>query len=146
MKKFLLLILVVALGVTTNAQTSTKSAKTGQTYSEIKTDYTLTNAVESWFQFNFAQPQKATQDFRVKLDSLAGNHTNVAVAIYGRKFDSDSWTQIGSTVNWLGTTADTTIIISNTSANRFRQYKVGYTGTGTGTTTISNQEVKVWLE
>lgn len=116
------------------------------TYAVIDANYNATNTTEVWFKFSAPKDFPTTQDFRVELDSLSGNHTNVAVALYGRKFSGDGWTAIGSTVNWKGTTADTTIIISNATANRFREYKVGFTGTGTGVTKIDKQEFKLYLE
>jgi len=70
----------------------------------------------------------------------------MAVALTGRKSDQTStWTAIGSTINWKGTTSDTTIILSNTTENGYRQFKLTFTGTGTGTTTIANTEFKLWL-
>lgn len=145
MKKLVLLFAIMFSVVIVNAQSATVDmAKV--TYSVINTDYNVTNTTAIWFQFNAAKDYPTTQDFRVELDSVSGNHTNVAVALYGRKFSGDGWTAIGSTVNWKGTTADTTIIISNATANRFREFKVGFTGTGVGVTKIDKQELKLWIE
>lgn len=145
MKKLLFFLAAMFCFVLVNAQTATVDMNK-VTYSVITTDYSATNTTELWFKFSAGKDFPATQDFRVELDSLSGNHTNVAVALYGRKFSGDGWTAIGSAVNWKGTTADTTIIISNATANRFREYKVGYTGTGTGVTKVDKQEFKLYLE
>lgn len=118
----------------------------GHTYLNVATDYTLTNTTARNFTLNSYQDYMSGQDLILHLDSASGNHTNVAVALYGRKSEQTStWTQIGSTVNWKGTTSDTTIIISNTAENGYRYYKWTLTGTGTGTTTIDNQEFKLWF-
>lgn len=149
MKKFIsILFLIVITAVTINAQTvSFGKWADGASYQSVETDYTLTNTTARTFVFYPNFHQKSTQDYVVNLDSLTGNHTNVAVALYGQKSSvAADWTQIGSTVNWLGVTADTTIIISNATANRFRIYKVVITGTGTGTTKVDNQELKLWRE
>ena len=139
------MVLVIA-AITATAQTATFTIISSATEKLVSTDYTLTNTTASWFLWKASRGFGATQDFQVKLDSLAGNHTNVAVALYGRKFEDDGWTQIGSTVNWTGSTADTTITISNTALNRYRQYRSLFTGTGTGTTTIDSQQFKIWNE
>ena len=77
---------------------------------------------------------------------MSGNHTNVAVALYGAKFATSAYSAIGSAVNWKGTTGDTTIVISNATANRYRYYKIVVTGTGTGVTKIDSQELKLYAE
>jgi len=147
MKKILIILALVFMIIGTAAsQNGTYTIPSKNTYINITTDYTLTNAVTSWFLIKGARDIASTQDFEVHLDTLVSGHTNVAVSLYGRKFTSDSWEQIGSTVNWAITTADTTILISNTSINRYRDYKLNYTGTGTGTTTIANQQFKIWNE
>ena len=139
-------MLIMCLGFIVSAQTTIGYVDKGNTYASVATDYTLTNAVANSYIFSGKQDYKATQDFLVNLDSLAGNHTNVEVALYGRKFATSAWAAIGSAVDWAGTTSDTTIVISNTTATRYRDYKIVYTGTGTGTTTIDLQQLKLWLE
>lgn len=146
MKKFLFIALFGLIALFSQAQMSTITVPTGLTYISHATDYTLTNAVTQYLLVKAPQHYPATQDILVKLDSLAGDHTNVAVSLFGRKFDTDAWVAIGSAVNWKGTTADTTIVISNATLNRYRDYKINYLGTGTGTTTIDLQQLKLYLE
>lgn len=144
MKRLLFLLIAVMGFAFANAQTIYVDKPS--TYAAYSTDVTVTNTTAATVYFEGRQDFKATQDYLCQLDSTSGNHTNVAVELYGQKFDSGAWSQIGSTVNWAGTTADTTIIISNTTANRYRKYKAVFTGTGTGVTTVDSQEFKVWLE
>lgn len=146
MKKIIALFaIMLTLAVTVNAQLTTSVLDKTKTYVEVTTDYTLTNTTAAYWQINAQNDWMSAQDVIVNLDSASGNHTNVAVALYGRKSDQTStWTAIGSAVNWKGKTSDTTIIISNTTEVGYRQFKVTFTGTGNGTTTISNMEFKLW--
>lgn len=145
MKKFLVLIVTLFVAVTLSAQLATIAIPKGETYKSLPTAYTITGTTAGYFQINAGQVYPTTQDYIVQLDSVSGNHTNVAVVLQGRKFTNAAWTTI-ATANWKGTTKDTTIVISNNTANRYIQYKVLYTGTGTGVTRIKNQEIKLYLE
>lgn len=144
MKKLILILAIAVVAIAARGQTATIELSEDISFYTVNTDYTLTNTTETWFKFDIAKDYPVTQDFQVNLDSLSGNHTNIAIALYGRKFDGDAWTQIGSTVNSTDGTATETI--SNTSPNRYREYKVSLTGTGTGTTTIDWMKFKVWRE
>lgn len=143
MKKLIILLAVmVAFAINVDAQMKTSNINTGNTYVEVDTDYTLTNAVTQYWQINAPQNWHTAQYLVVNLDSLAGNHTSVTLQLYGRLNSVDTWAAIGSAVAWDGTTSDTTIVYSNTTENAYRQYKLLYTGVGTGTTTIDFQSFK----
>src|SRR5512147_1208086 len=144
MKKLLFLFALLFSVIITQAQTVNLAMPSGSTYMSVVTDYNLTNTTVRNFIYLAPQDFAATQDYLIELDSVSGNHTNVAVALYGAKFSTTAYSQIGSTVNWKGTTADTTIVISNASANRYRYYKVTVTGTGTGVTKVDAQELKLY--
>ena len=149
MKKVIFLVIaIISMVAIANAQSVTVPPMgVGITYQLYSTDTNVTNTTVRTFVFNAPQNFPTTQDYIVKLDSVSGNHTNVAVALYGQKSAlKGDWTQIGSTINWKGTTADTVIVISNASANRYRNYKIVYTGTGTGVTKVNEQELKLYLE
>ena len=145
MKKIIALVtLFIAFAISANAQMLTTSLSSGQSYVNITTDYTLTNTTAKYWQIN-AQPEwYNAQTVVVNLDSASGNHTNVAVALYGRFSDQLAWTQIGSTQNWKGTKSDTTLTFTNATENLYRQFKVNFLGTGTGTTTIDRMEFKYY--
>lgn len=144
MKKFLIFITMSLMFFGASAQMKTSVIPNGSTYVSVTTDYTLTDAVAQYWQINYQPEWYNAQSIVVNLDSLTGNHTNVAVAVYGRMSDQQGWTQIGSTINWKGTTADTVILFTNSTEAAYRQVKVLYTGTGTGTTKIDWQEFKFW--
>lgn len=146
-KLFLILAVIFAVVSVSNAQLGTTVMNAGTTYAKVVSDYNITNTTAVYYQFKAGQHYPTTQDYVVNLDSISGNHTNVAVALYGQKSDlKGDWTAIGAAINWKGTTADTTIIISNSTANRYRNYKITFTGTGTGVTKIDTQELKLYLE
>ncbi|HEY5588412.1 MAG TPA: hypothetical protein VIK86_05585 [Candidatus Paceibacterota bacterium] len=151
MKKFISILFLMSFCFIAMAQTVTlqsmEAYRTGGTYQLVNTDYNLDTTTARTFIFTAPQAQPTTQDYVVNIDSVFGNQTNVAVALYGQKSTiAVDWTQIGSTVNWLGTTSDTTIIISNATANRFRNYKAVITGTGNGRSKIDAQELKLFKE
>jgi len=145
MKKFILLLVLAVVAIAANSQTYNLAIGEG-TWKQVGTDYTVTNTTAVnliWFAPN---DWTTTQDYLIQLDSVSGDHTNVAVALYGAKFATGAYSAIGSAVNWKGTTADTTIIISNATANRYRYYKVVVTGTGTGVSKVDSQELKLYQE
>lgn len=150
MKQFILFIMLL-VGMTLTAQTvilptmagaNNNSAATAQL---VTTAYTLTNTTVRNFIFTAPQPKPTTQEFVVKLDSLAGNHTQITVAVYGQKSSiKGDWTQIGSTTT--STLGSDIVLISNATANRYSNYKYVITGTGAGTTTVSNIWLKLYTE
>ena len=146
MKRIIFLIaLMFAVAAISEAQIATLNMPKGNTYLEYTTDVTLTNTTAKYFQINAPQDWYTAQSYIVHLDSASGNHTNVACVLAGRVSDQTStWTTIG-TVNWGGTSADTTIIYLNATENQYRQFKLTFTGTGNGTTTIANMEFKQWF-
>jgi hypothetical protein len=109
----------------------------------INTDYTLTNTVVSWFKFTAKKDVTTLQDFQCTLSKGTGSQTRVDIVFYGRKFDSSDWVSIGSD-NWQHGVNDSTVTISNTAYNAFREYKAEFTGTGTGTSTIDQMIFKQW--
>ena len=145
MKKLIFLITILALfAINTQAQLVTVNMPR-HTYSEVSTDYTITNAVAGWYLFNAARDYYTAQDVVIMLEDASGSHTNVAVQLQGRVSDNSAWANIGSAIDWTCVTADTTIVYTNTAENGYRSYKLLFTGTGTGVTTIDNVEFKQWL-
>lgn len=150
MKKYIILLVAMIIGVFATAQTVTLPAlDTETTYSYVSTDYTFTNNVARVFVFPVKQHYKTAQDYVIKLDSVSGNHTSVTVVLAGSKSAlKNDWTTIG-TVIWTTVpkpSADTTIIISNATANRYRYFRATVTGAGTGVSKVSDQELKLWRE
>lgn len=158
MKKLIFFLLGMILSVAAMAQTVTlptmaaAAQNVNATYQLVTTDYTLSAATVRNFIFTAPQHYPTTQDYAINLDTIVGtNHTSIAVALYGQKSTlKGDWTAIGSAVTWtlgINNAADTTIVISNSTAARYRNYKVTVTGVGTGAVTkIDAQELKLYLE
>ena len=87
---------------------------------------------------------KLTQSVYVALDSL--NAANVSVQLKGKAFAGEAYTNIGTAVKFAGTQADTSFVIANTTANRYRYLQLTVTGTGTQKTQVSALQFKVWNE
>jgi len=145
MKKLIFLITLFFAFVTLEAQIATKNIAAGKSQTEYTTDVTLTNAVAQYLYIISKQHTYTSQCVVIQLDSLAGNHTNVAIQLQGRYTTADAWANVGSAINWKGTTSDTTIVYLNATENGYRMWKVLFTGTGTGTTTIDNIFFKQYL-
>jgi len=146
MKKliFILALVFIIIGTAT-AQTAVIYVPDGNTHYNLATDYTLTNTTESWFRWKAAKDYPSTQDFQVEFSVASGAQTEVAIALYGRKFSGDDWVSIG-TDTWTKGSSDSLVTISNLAINRYREFKSSFTGTGTGTSTIEFQLLKIWKQ
>jgi hypothetical protein len=153
MKKIILMLVMLISMVAVSAQVASTTILYPNTWGMVQSPtaaasiYKITNATAGYILFKAPMNQGSKQDFTIQLDSVSGNHTNVAVAIYGQKSAlKGDWTQIGSTVNWKGTTKDTIFTVSNATFVYYQNFKIVNTGTGTGVTELTNDYVKLWLE
>lgn len=105
---------------------------------------TITDAAAVSWTLAVNKHNKLTQSVYVTLDSL--NASNVSVQLKGKAFTGESFANIGSAVTFKGTQADTSFVIANTTANRYRYLQLTVTGTGTQKTQVTNLEFKVWNE
>lgn len=152
-KVFFIFVMLLSL-VTLSAQIATKSILTPNTFGSIVSPtataaiYKISGTVAGYEVFYAPMNSGSKQDLTVKLDSVSGNHTNVAVSLYGQKSAlKGDWAQIGSTINWKGTTKDTTITVSNATYNYYQNFKILFTGTGSpAVTKITTTNLKLWLE
>lgn len=153
MKKLLFLIALLFSFIAINAQIASTNILMPNTFGKIVSPtatasmYKITNTTAGYVIFYAAMNNGSKQDFVIKLDSVSGNHTNVAIDIYGQKSElKGDWTKIGSTINWKGKTADTTIISSNSTFSYYQNFKYVFTPTGVGVTKLSYNYLKLWLE
>lgn len=93
-------------------------------------------------QVKAGQNYPTTQDLRIVIDSV--DAPNVDVALIASKF-GDTYEGVGDTVTWAGTTGDTTIVISNTTENRYRFYRAKFTR-NSGDALITEAEFKLYYE
>lgn len=145
MKKLFILAVLFAIGMMATAQTTVYSQK-GQTYWKGTTDITITDATPVTIIINADQAiaEPTTQHALIDVDSVSGNHTAVAVLLYGQNFDSQAWTAISSTIVDQGVNQNTDLTITNTTETRWRRFKMVFTGTGTGVSKIDTWEFKVY--
>lgn len=130
---------------TAGAQTATYQLTPTQTMSTVATDYTLTNEVAQYFVFKAEKNNPVAVDYKVLLTKGTGSHTETTVVLSGRKFTGDTWVAIATGLSGAITTTGT-VSLSFPGTLQYREFKVNFTCTGTGTTTISNQEFKVWYK
>lgn len=145
MKAIISIIMCLFLFAGVQSQTKNGTIKTGNSYLDL--EFTAADTVAAGqtaydiIVFS-AQHYPTTQDLLVKLDSIST--PGATVALFGSKFGT-TYAAIDSTVTWAGSTADTTIIISNTTLNRYRYYKVTVTRTA-GKAAISDLKFKQYFE
>lgn len=148
MRKFIAILMFVFVALITSAQsvTLTPMPLTDTKFKSTNV-YVLTNTTARTFIIDASKQWPTTQDFYIKLDSIGtGNHTNIAVALLGSKFADTGYSAIGSTINYKCRGADTTILISNATANRYNFYKWTVTGTGaTAKSRITGMQLKLYL-
>lgn len=145
MKKFIVILFLGLIASFAHAQMATETIPVGASAKVIDTDYTLTNTTANYLIVNAAQHYKSTQDFTVTFHKASGTPTRVNVVLYGQKTADTPWVSV-ATGFWKVTTADTVMTLSNTTANRYRNFKILYTPAGTGTSTITKQDLKLWFE
>lgn len=150
MKKLIfifVLMFLAAVGYSQRYVTLTPEATYGSV--TLPATETITGVGAFTYELFANKHVKSTQDLKISLDSL--KTPRASVQMKGKKFASDAYTNIGDAVAWKGTSSDTAIVISNSTANRYRYYAVTVTAdtTGVGATAkfgVSALEWKIWLE
>jgi len=150
MKKFVIILTILLFSLAAWTQD-----KTGTIYNNLtRYDFPMTaadtisnNDTIFWVKVVYDGTYPLTQDLEITLDSVSGTPA-MAIQLYGRKFDDLTWSTIGSAVNWGATSGDTTIVISNATANRYRQFKIGFDGDGSAANKalITGIDFKAWIE
>lgn len=123
-RAILLMMLLIGMIGFTFAQNATVTVKPGDTYVEYNTDKGVGPGADVWYKIIGNQHTTTTQDLIIHLDSLKGGVMTTTVQLLGTKFTTEGWTAIGATKTWKGSSADTTIVMSNATAARWRDYKV----------------------
>ena len=145
MKNLFLITVLVSFTMCLQAQFLTSKLNSNDYVTELTSQtYSIENTTAGYWYVIAPKIAPTAQMVTVKLDSIAGDHTNVAVQLQGRYNSHSAWANVGSAVNWTGATADTTFNIVNTTENGYRHFKLLFTGTGTGETQISTLFFKQW--
>lgn len=139
-----MLIGVLANGI---SQEKTGNIPVGNTFvspalSFDDSDTITANQTEYVIEIFAAQHYPTTQDCLIKIDSV--DVPNMSIQISGSKF-GESFSNIGSAVTWAGTSADTTIVISNDTKNRYRIYRATVTR-NSGEAKITDTKFKLFYE
>lgn len=147
MKKLIFLFVCLFAFVAIQAQDVTlRMGSSDKTYLEYNTDKGVGNGADVWYKIIGDQNEPTCQDFICNLDSLKGGAMTTTVKLYGTKFTTEGWTQIGSTVTWTGSSADTTIVFSNATAARWRDYKFNVHVASGDSVKIDYLKFKLWQE
>jgi hypothetical protein len=132
MKRLILIISAIFFVITLSAQDHNQSLgknASNVTFSGTAAD-TITNT-DTWsYQWNLAAKDvRMGYNLFVKLDSVSGTPTDACI-LKGSQ-DASSWVNI-DTVNWAGTSADTSFYFNDVSTGvLYRYLKLDITGTGT---------------
>ena len=106
MKKILILLFLVALTASLQAQRTMEFATFYDSYVGVATD--TASAAGTWSKYITINKGDAFYyDAQIKITEVSAT-TSTAVALQGRKFDTDAWSTI-TTVTYKGTGTDTTI-------------------------------------
>lgn len=147
MKKliFIIAILFVAIGI--QAQNVTlRLGSPDKTYLEYNTNVGVGNGADVWYKVISDAENIHTEDLLIHLDSLKGGTHTTTVQLLGSKFITEGWTAIGVTKTWKATTGDTTILMSNATAARWRFYKVLVHVASGDSAVVDYVKFKVWKD
>lgn len=146
MKKTILFSIMMFFASISFSQSKTVTILTGNSYYDVAmvaADTISANQTVYNLTFNAPQNYPTTQDFYTKLTNVSG--AAATVQLQGSKFSDVAYVNIGSAITWSGSTADTVIVISNATENRYRFYKVVYTSTA-GKALIYDAILKLYFE
>jgi hypothetical protein len=149
MKKFGLILILFVISLAGFSQDKTIAFSDNITYAKVP--FTAADTItqrDTLFSVVFLSNQHytLTQDMQVKITKVSGN-PRVNVVLQAKKFDADAYTTITSKLWYGGGGTDTTITLSNATANRYRIYRVYFDANLTAQKSlISNLEFKVYRE
>lgn len=124
MKKLIGILILLCVGVISMAQTTVPFTVNVDNYAAVDNSDRFMSGAEGDsiinYEVNFQTPTPYLYDYAVKLDSM-GTGAAATISLYGKLWDSDSYTIIGSAIEWAGTSADTTIKFSEHSTKQYNQ-------------------------
>lgn len=130
MKRFLLTIAIILIGMIGYAQNKTADITRGNTLADFSfTAADTINESETYYvEITNFQDFGAMQDVYLAGSAVTGSG-DVVITVYGKKFSASSYSSIGTTT-WNSTLAlDETITV--TTANRYRYFKVEFVSDAT---------------
>lgn len=150
--RWIILIFVVLLSITTvSAQNrsatlqQTTNDVVGETFKDIYFDASDTiNEGETYYvEITCKKHYQQTQDVYVAGSAVSGSG-DVVITVYGKKFSDDDYASI-ATSTW-DSSSDLDEVISNTTANAYRYYKVEFVSDATEKQVlVTDVKFKTWL-
>ncbi len=145
MKRLILIITVLFMSAVAMAQGGTAGLNVENTFYQwtLSDADTVSGTSAATYALEINKQHPTTQDVLLTLDSI--DAPAVSIQLKGKKFAENDYSNIGSAVEWAGTSEDTTITISNATANRYRY--IGLTVTATsGKAQLTKLKEKIYLE
>jgi hypothetical protein len=128
--RHLLLIAILLFGVTGFAQDKTANVRTGKTYTDVS--FTAADTINEdqtyYIEITNFQDYPAMQDVYFAGSAVTGSG-DVVITVYGKKFNDDSYSSVG-TSTW-NSTLDLDEVITISTANRYRYFKVEFVSDAT---------------
>lgn len=129
MKKLILFYSLLLIGFGVNAEKVSRYMRTvsipkGQSFVSIGTNVTddrVSTDSTKYIIINCSQDYPQQQDVVVNMTAISGS-PSVAVTLQGKKFDSDSWTEVISVQTW----TSTAIHLTSTLPTRYRTYAIKF--------------------
>lgn len=145
----ILIILALFLSVVIHAQDKSITLAPAQTHVDFDFDEGDTITANDQIYYVDVAVNKnnpLTQDAYISLDSVSGS-PQIAVILQGKKFADEDYSNIGSATTWHGSSSDTTFILSNATANRYRYIRIKFDATATAQMSLINDvQLKIWNE
>ena len=144
-----IIILALFLSIAIHAQDKSITLAPGLTlvdFDFVAADTITNNDQLYYIDVAVNKDNPLTQDCYISLDSVSGS-PQIAVILQGKKFEGNDYTNIGSATTWYGSSSDTTFVLSNASANRYRYIRIKFDATATAQKSlIDDVRLKVWNE
>ena len=142
MKRLVLLIAVILVAIGLQAQDYTANIGITSTFVAKTLNHTLTHTDTVDMEVDVSTHHKITIDVLAYCDSVSGDPSGT-LYLEGRKSDDLGWSAIANTA-WSG--ADGTVVVSHTTAVRYRELRLRYISGGTGVVDVDKYWTKIWYE
>ncbi len=137
MRKIVFTIIAILLTVLVTAQnrsatlTQTTLNATGETFKDVffNASDTIDDNDTYFVQFTAKKNNRSIQDVYLAGSAVSGSG-DIVITVYGKKFEDSDWSSSLGTTTW-DCTQTLDEVISITTANAYRYFKVAYVGDGT---------------
>ena len=144
MKKVILILTLFAFSIVGFSQSYSLYGRTEQNYFKSTQDVTITNSTAVSVDINTLLDVPTVPQILIDVDSVSGNHTAVALTLFGRNFEDQAWTQINGPTTDQGVNSATNIEFVDTTFHYYRKFRITLTGTGTGVSKLNTLEMLLY--